>query len=72
MLARLGFKAGDDLLYGLAGYANGRISATYVDFENILASVADSENFGGARIGVGAEQAYARHHASRGPIVCQA
>lgn len=61
ILARLGVKAtGDLLIYGLAGYANGRATATYIDFENILDSLAERENFGGLRVGAGAEQAYGK------------
>jgi outer membrane immunogenic protein len=58
-LARIGFRAGDNtLVYGLAGYANGRISASYVDFDDITNSGAVSDTGDGIRIGAGVEQTY--------------
>lgn len=61
ILARLGFKAAPDtLIYGLAGYANGRISATYVDFSNAANNDSGGSNGGGVRIGAGVEQAFGK------------
>lgn len=61
VLARLGFKAGSDtLIYGLAGYANGQVSATYIDYDGILASGGVSGTRGGLRVGAGVEQSYGK------------
>jgi outer membrane immunogenic protein len=61
ILARLGFKAGPDtLVYGLAGYANGRISVTYVDFGDAANNESLSDNGGGFRIGGGVEQSFGK------------
>lgn len=61
VLARLGFKAGmDTLVYGLAGYANGKISATYVDFADFTNNDSGSETGDGLRVGAGIEQAYGK------------
>jgi outer membrane immunogenic protein len=61
VLARLGFKAGPDtLVYGLAGYANGKISATYVDFADFTNNDSASQTGGGLRVGAGVEQAYGK------------
>jgi outer membrane immunogenic protein len=59
ILARLGLKASaDTLVYGLAGYANGRNSGTYVDFRNAANNESASENGNGFRIGAGVEQSF--------------
>jgi outer membrane immunogenic protein len=64
VLARLGFKAGaDTLVYGLAGYANGKISGTYVDYSDITNSGSASTTGGGLRVGAGVEQAYGKVYA---------
>lgn len=64
VLARLGFKAGaDTLIYGLAGYANGKISATYVDYGNITNSGTASATGSGLRVGAGVEQSYGKAYA---------
>lgn len=61
VLARLGFKASPNtLVYGLAGYANGRISATYVDFRNAANNDSASENGGGIRVGAGVEHSFGK------------
>jgi outer membrane immunogenic protein len=61
VLARLGFNATPDtLVYGLAGYANGRISGTYVDFSNPANNESASSNGGGFRIGAGVEQSFGK------------
>ena len=61
VLARLGLKAGaDTLVYGLAGYANGRISGTYVDFRNAANNEFGSSNGGGIRVGAGVEQSFGK------------
>ena len=61
VLARLGFKAGaSTLVYGLAGYANGRISATYVDFANSANNGSASATGGGVRVGAGVEQSFGK------------
>ena len=61
VLARLGFKAGTDtLVYGLAGYANGKIGVTYVDYSNLTNSFGDSADGGGLRVGAGVEQSYGK------------
>ena len=61
VLARLGFKAAPDtLIYGLAGYANGRISGTYVDFSNPANNESGGSNGGGLRVGAGVEQSFGK------------
>ena len=61
VLARLGFKAAPDtLIYGLAGYANGRISGTYVDFGNAANNGSASANGDGLQIGAGVEQSFGK------------
>jgi outer membrane immunogenic protein len=61
VLARVGVKASPTLLiYGLAGYANGRISATYVDFINAANDDRASDNGGGIRVGAGIEQSFGK------------
>ena len=61
VLARLGFKAAPDtLIYGIAGYANGRISGTYVDFSNPANNESGDSNGGGLRVGAGVEQSFGK------------
>ena len=61
VLARLGFEAGArTLVYGLAGYANGQISATYVDFARSANNGSDSATGGGLRVGAGVEQSFGK------------
>jgi outer membrane immunogenic protein len=61
VLARLGFKAGNDtLIYGLVGYANGKISANYIDFGNSANNGSASATGGGVRVGAGFEQAFGK------------
>jgi len=61
VLARLGFKASPTtLVYGLAGYASGRISATYVDLRNSANNYQASENGGGIRVGAGVEHSFGK------------
>ena len=61
VLARLGFKAAPDtLIYGLAGYANGRISGTYADFSNPANNGSDGSNGSGLRVGAGVEQSFGK------------
>lgn len=55
--ARIGFITGKALLYAKVGYANSRISASYVDFEGILEDENESTTFGGVRFGAGIEYA---------------
>jgi outer membrane immunogenic protein len=64
VLARLGFKATSNvLLYGLVGYANGKISGTYVDFTDITNNDSASATDDGFRVGAGAEQSYGNIYA---------
>ena len=61
VLARLGFKAAPEtLVYGLAGYANGPISGTHVDFSTSANNESAGSNGGGLRIGAGVEQAFGK------------
>jgi outer membrane immunogenic protein len=63
-LARLGVNVGSStLIYGLAGYANGRATISYVDFERILPNFSSSGNEDGLRVGAGVEQAYGKTYA---------
>ncbi len=60
-LARLGVKASDDfLVYALAGYANSRLSLTYVDTASFADSFSIGSNGGGVRFGAGVEQSYGK------------
>ena len=61
ILARLGLKASPTtLFYGLAGYANGRISLTYADFDNATNNDSVSDNGGGFRLGAGVEHTFGK------------
>lgn len=64
VLARLGLRAGDaSLIYGLAGYANGKISATYVDYDNAANNMTGSATGGGIRVGAGIEHSFGKTYA---------
>lgn len=55
---RSGFIASDRaLLYVKGGYSNGRVRATYEDFEDILPSVSDAKSRSGFHVGAGVELA---------------
>lgn len=54
--ARAGFRVGGAaLLYGKAGYTNGRFSSAYEDFTNTRENLAERESLGGYHLGAGAE-----------------
>lgn len=52
---RGGFVTGPVLVYGKAGYANGRFAATYEDFEDIIDDFSESDSRDGYQVGAGVE-----------------
>ncbi len=57
--ARAGFNVGGAaLLYGKAGYTNGRFSTAYENFTNPRENLRDTDNVGGYHLGAGAEVAF--------------